>query len=233
LPSPSRPADPLLLANTDEPGAVETSAEPNSHLAPVEASSAPANGVRKGITHADPSNARNDENTPVSDLPPKSRPAVTHAAPVNESGRARKKELTQEQRNLNATIWQRYQAAYFERYGADPVRNAKVNKQINDLRERLGHEAPDVAAFYVGINDSWLLKTSHNIGNLLQGCEGYRTQWVTGRQVNSVTARQIERTQANYNAVEEAKEMLRNGYVSPFDLALEEIKALELQRAHT
>jgi hypothetical protein len=39
---------------------------------------------------------------------------------------------------------------------------------------------------------------------LLQGCEGYRTQYLTGRQMTGVTAQQIERKQANLTAGEEA-----------------------------
>jgi len=169
---------------------------------------------------------------------------VVQAEAVDEgripAGKRGKKELTQAQKNLNATIWQRYQAAYVERYGAEPVRNAKVNKQISDLRERLGHEAPDVAAFYVGINDSWLIRASHDVGNLLQRCESYRTQWITDRQVNSVTARQMENTQANVEAAKQATQALSAGWVNPLDALMarakkygsktfNEIKALEAQ----
>jgi len=113
------------------------------------------------------------------------------------------------------------------RQQTEPVRNKKINGQINDLRERLGHEAPDVAAFYVGINDGWLIKCSHSIGSLLQGCEGYHTQWITGRQVNSVTARQMENTQANIETIKQVNTRLKNGYINPLAALMAEAEAEE------
>ena len=40
--------------------------------------------------------------------------------------------------------------------------------------------------------------------------EAYRTQWATNRQMNGTTARQLEQTQANINAAQEAAERIRN-----------------------
>ncbi|MDY7559933.1 hypothetical protein QN366_04975 [Pseudomonas sp. CCC3.2] len=112
----------------------------------------------------------------------------------------------------NAATWNAYSNAYYDRYGAEPVRNAKVNGQVAQLVSRLGAaEAPHVAAFYVAINDSFYLRSSHEFGLLVARAEGIRTQWVTGRQVNSVTARQMENTQANMSAAEEAKAMIMSG----------------------
>jgi len=223
----------------------EPLADPDSHLQPSTAPLANENGAGKGITHADPNSARHSQKQTVSVKPAKPAPSVVQAEGVDEgnasTGKRGKKELTQEQKNLNATIWQRYSAAYFEKYGVMPLRNAKVNKQINDVRERLGHEAPDVAAYYLEISDSWLNKTGHPIGQLLQGCEGYRMQWATGRKINSVTARQMENTQANAEAAKQAVQALDAGWVNPLDALMayaetygdktfNEIKALEAQR---
>ncbi len=107
-------------------------------------------------------------------------------------------------------IWSAYAAAYHSRYGTDPVRNAKVNTQVRDLLKRLGAtEAPAVAAYFVGINDAYLIRNCHDLGSLLAKAESYRTQWVTGSQVNGTTARQIEQTQANANAAMTAAKNLR------------------------
>lgn len=106
-------------------------------------------------------------------------------------------------------IWLAYSAAYFDRYQTEPVRNQKVNAQVNDLLKRLGKiEAPRVAAYFVGINDSYLIRECHAFGALLAKAEAFRTQWATNAQVNSVTARQIENTQANLNTAEQAKAMI-------------------------
>lgn len=112
----------------------------------------------------------------------------------------------------NANTWDAYTIAYLDRYGVEPVRNAKVNAQIAQLVQRLGaDEAPQVAMFYVTVNDSFFIRASHELGLLVARAEGIRTQWLTGRQVNAVTARQMENTQANINAAQEAGRNIREG----------------------
>ena len=107
-------------------------------------------------------------------------------------------------------IWSAYAAAYQHRYGTHPVRNSKVNGQVRDLLKRLGaEEAPAVAAYFVGINDAYLIRNCHDLGSLLARAESYRTQWATDRQMNGATARQLERTQANLNAAKDAAESIR------------------------
>ncbi|MFV3334248.1 helix-turn-helix domain-containing protein [Pseudomonas sp. NY15437] len=108
------------------------------------------------------------------------------------------------------SIWSAYAAAYQQRYSIAPIRNAKVNGQVRELLKRLGtDEAPAVAAYFVGINDAYLIRNCHDLGSLLAKAESYRTQWATGSQVNGTTARQIEQTQANANAAQEAARSLR------------------------
>ncbi|MCY1465434.1 hypothetical protein D9M71_835750 [compost metagenome] len=65
--------------------------------------------------------------------------------------------------------------------------------------------------FYVTVNDSFFIRASHELGLLVARAEGIRTQWLTGRQVNAVTARQMENTQANINAAQEAGHNIREG----------------------
>lgn len=115
-------------------------------------------------------------------------------------------------KEANRATWQAYVDSYFNRYGAEPVRNAKANALIAQLVQRIGEaEAPEVAFHYVTINDAFYVRTMHDLGNLVAKCESIRTQWATGRQMNGTTARQIENTQSNASAAEEAKRMLRDG----------------------
>lgn len=116
--------------------------------------------------------------------------------------------------------WANYAFAYRKRYGAWPVWNAKAGGQIGQLIDRLGADAaPQVAAFYVGINDARLINDCHTLGALLAKAEAIHTQWATGRQMNGRTARQLEDTQANLNAAQEAsarilsKEGKRNAFL--------------------
>lgn len=105
-------------------------------------------------------------------------------------------------------IWSSYADAYQRRYGAAPVRNAKVNRQVVELWKRLGGEAALVADYFVSINDSYLIRNCHDLGSLLVKAESYRTQWATNRQMNATTAQQIERKQANLTAGQEAAQRI-------------------------
>lgn len=115
-------------------------------------------------------------------------------------------------KEANSKTWKAYADAYFNRYNAEPVRNGKSNKMIAEIVKRLGaEEAPNVAFYYVTINDSFYLRTLHDLGNLLSKCESIRTQWATGTQMTGRTAQQLENTQSNISAAEEAKRMMREG----------------------
>lgn len=118
--------------------------------------------------------------------------------------------------------WANYAFAYRKRYSVWPKWNAKTAGQVSQLVDRLGaEEAHHVAAFYVGVNDARLVNDCHNLNNLLAKCEAFHTQWATGRQMNATTARQIEATQANVNAAQEAAARIRargqgEGNANPF-----------------
>lgn len=108
--------------------------------------------------------------------------------------------------------WANYAMAYRKRYDAWPVWNAKVAGQVGQLVDRLGAGvAHHVAAYFLSINDSRLINGCHGIGDLLAKAEAYHTQWATNRQMNATTARQMESTQANVNAAQQAADNIRSG----------------------
>lgn len=108
--------------------------------------------------------------------------------------------------------WANYAMSYRRRYKAWPVWNAKVAGQLALLIGRLGIDVShSVAAYYLGINDAMLIRKCHSLSELLANAEGYHTQWATNSQMNGTTARQMENTQANLNAAEQAKAMILNG----------------------
>lgn len=97
-----------------------------------------------------------------------------------------------------ADTWNAYTEAYFQRYGIDPVRNAKVSGQVSQVVDRLGAEdAPHVAAFFVHHNNGYYVANGHAIGALLRDAEKIRTEWATGRKVTQTMARQADRTASN------------------------------------
>ncbi|WP_235201034.1 hypothetical protein [Pseudomonas syringae] len=130
---------------------------------------------------------------------------VVRLAPAKPKRPAKSKdEAEQAKQEACRAIWSAYSVAYQQRHEVAPVRNAKVNKQVIDLWKRLGQEATPVAAYFVGINDGYLIRNCHDFGSLLAKAEAYRTQWATNRQMNATTAQQIERKQANLSAGQEA-----------------------------
>ena len=77
--------------------------------------------------------------------------------------------------------WAAYASAYRDRHGVAPVRNAKVNSNVRQIVQRLGHgEAPLVAAWFLTVNERYVVQNMHDLGALLAKCEAYRTQWATG-----------------------------------------------------
>ncbi|KUP02133.1 hypothetical protein AR274_19755 [Stenotrophomonas maltophilia] len=105
--------------------------------------------------------------------------------------------------------WTAYATAYRARHGVAPVRNAKVNANVRQIVQRLGHsEAPLVAAWFLTINERYVVQNMHDLGALLAKCEAYRTQWATGRQVTEEAARQTDKTQTNLGAADAAKALL-------------------------
>ncbi|MFV1944226.1 phage replication protein [Pseudomonas luteola] len=108
--------------------------------------------------------------------------------------------------------WANYAFAYRKRYSTWPVWNAKSAGQVSQLVDRLGQDvAHHVAAYYLTINDARLINDCHSLNSLLAKAEAIHTQWVTGRQMNSRTARQMEDTQANINAAQEAASLIKQG----------------------
>lgn len=105
--------------------------------------------------------------------------------------------------------WAAYAKAYEVRHSVAPVRNAKVNANVKQLVQRLGHvEAPLVASWFVTVNERFVVQGMHDLGLLLAKAEAYRTQWATGRTMTQTRAQQSDRAQSNYDAADEAIALL-------------------------
>ncbi|RON86780.1 phage replication protein [Pseudomonas fluorescens] len=106
-------------------------------------------------------------------------------------------------------VWANYAMAYRKRYSTWPVWNAKVGGQLGQLVDRLGADvAHHVAAHFLKTSDAAVLRKCHSLNELLVNAESYHTQWVTGQRINGITARQMERTEANVSAAEQAAQMV-------------------------
>lgn len=97
--------------------------------------------------------------------------------------------------------WMAYASAYGERYGVDPVRNAKSSALLNQFIDRVGSaEAPEIAAFYVRHNSAYYIQRGHAIQPMVADAEKLRTEWMTRRQITGIEARHTEATQATADA---------------------------------
>lgn len=104
-----------------------------------------------------------------------------------------------------ATAWDAYRVAYVERYGTEPVRNAKVNGQIAQLAKRLPvAELKPVIAWYLGSNSQHYVRTMHAVGPLLADAEALRTAWATGREATHYQAQQADKQTGRAQYVRDA-----------------------------
>ncbi len=105
--------------------------------------------------------------------------------------------------------WDAYASAYHARYGAAPVRNAKVNGTLSRLVDRLGaEEAPQVAAFYLTHNKPFYVSSRHSTDLLLRDAEGLRTEWATGVKSTTSEAKNAERKDDAMEQIKRVKAMM-------------------------
>jgi hypothetical protein len=92
-------------------------------------------------------------------------------------------------------VWNAYAEAFRKRHGAAPPRNGRTNKILCDLVDRIGADAPAVAAHYVASNFRRYVEEMHPVGLLLLHAEKLRTEWATGRRVTAHEAREVDTQQ--------------------------------------
>ena len=140
------------------------------------------------------------------------KPAKTAKAakpPKADKSEADAAKLAERQEVCRQT-WVAYCEAYQARYRIKPARNETVNSQIINFVKRLGHDAPEVARFFVSrVNEAFVVGKCHDLGLLLTGYQGYRTQWATDQTITQTRARQIDQSQSNYDAAGEAMALIR------------------------
>ena len=129
-------------------------------------------------------------------------PTSTPAAQQPSAAARRPSKSKGEATPITNAVWVAYAGAYRQRYGADPVRNRKVNGMLADFLDRVPMaEAPEIAAFYVGSEKGLYRSARHCVDLLLRDAEGLRTEWFTGRRVTEAEARQADQTSARVEQV--------------------------------
>lgn len=140
---------------------------------------------------------------------------VNHHSTVNEPLHPAAPSAPSAETALQAACretWRAYVEAYTTRYGTAPVRNAQVNAKVKQFVQLIGFdESPAVARFYVErVNEAFVTRQMHDVGLLVKGASAYRTQWATNTTMTGTRARQMDQSQANYDAADEAVQILRN-----------------------
>lgn len=89
--------------------------------------------------------------------------------------------------------WTAYAQAFEHKTGHPPVRNAKVNAQVQQVVKRLGsYDAPHVLRFYVtDITDKAVIESMWSLDLFLKRAEGYATQYKMGRPISQGQAKDM------------------------------------------
>ena len=116
-------------------------------------------------------------------------------------------DLIGKDKSTGSRAWDAYAMAYMERYGVEPVRNARTNAQLAQLAKRLPEdEICEVVCWYVRSSNAFYVRDSHGLGLLLRDCEGLRTQWATNSRMTSTEARQMDEHESTYESVRWVRE---------------------------
>lgn len=173
--------------------------EPAGHKSTIEAASEnerdcipdTMEGTSKGRGNQDP--LFKDE-TDQSDLTPK---------PPKKS-RPKKPKAASKDPIPGTQVWEIYKTAYLTRYKTEPLRNAKVNTQINNIIKQVGlDEAKVIVEYYVSRSDFWYTRNAHDIGICLQHLQRLNTERVTGTLINSQNCKSAELAEHNHHAAED------------------------------
>ena len=110
-------------------------------------------------------------------------------------------------------VWQAYKQAYLQRYGIEPLRNAKIFGQIKNFIAMVGEkDAPHIAAYYVTHNRALYVQKAHDIGTLLMNAQVITKDYYTGYQTTGITAKWAEETETARTAAEQAKILIRQSH---------------------
>lgn len=148
------------------------------------------------LTTSQKPKAKNRETVSGVPEPETNQPSKTFTAGAEKRGAAAAESET-------GPTWAAYAEAYRQRYGVDPVRNAKVNSQLGQFVKRVpAADAPAIAAFYVRHPRRQYVEKQHSVGLMLIDAEGLATQWRTNHQVTSAEAAQTDKTAAQGSQVQ-------------------------------
>lgn len=130
--------------------------------------------------------------TSVIQNPP--NPLLTHKEPLQQGQKPSSAPVT-------TPVWQAYADEYRKRYGVDPIRNQTVNGQLAQFVKRVGQEAaPQIARFYVSLDESFYCKGRHTVGLMLKDAEKLAPMWQGGQRHHQAHTGTLADQTANFTA---------------------------------
>lgn len=155
---------------------------------------------------ADAKQVLSNANQPNPDANPLSSRSPSHSSVLSApSGFAQDEpdEPDEESKAANRQAWEAYRQAYLTRYKIEPVRNAMVNRQIQEFVKRIGaKEAPDVIRFYVQHPKSFYVENTHAFGLCLHDAETLRTQWAKRHAITKAEITRYEKAEKRENLIQ-------------------------------
>ena len=110
----------------------------------------------------------------------------------------------------SAETWKAFTQAYLERYGVEPLRDARANAQMASFIKRVGIEdAPHIARFYVEHSKAYYVQRQHSVAMLATDADALRTQWLSGERVTGIVARDKERAATTGDQVQRVLRAVR------------------------
>lgn len=100
-------------------------------------------------------------------------------------------------------VWSTYAEHYRKRYGVEPLRNAKVNSQCQQLAKQLGERAAAVVAYFLTRGDAFYVHSAHPIGVCLQQAQKLCTEMTRGNILTMTAARRMEREEETDRVIRE------------------------------
>lgn len=124
--------------------------------------------------------SRADSLTPSSLTPDTGQLLPADDVGVARPRAARAKSAAKEGKTV--ATWQAYSAAFENRHGAPPLRNAKVNGQLAKFVDAVGQdEAPKIAEFYVRSDEPYYVRCLHSVDLMLRDAPKLHALWRSGR----------------------------------------------------
>lgn len=90
-------------------------------------------------------------------------------------------------------VWNVYKKAFSNRYGVEPVRNAKVNAICAKFGQSLPlEEVEGVVEFYLSHNNYFYVSNAHPLEIMLKDIQKIRMEWFTNRKITKTYVQSVE-----------------------------------------